>query len=254
MGSRQKLMLFRPTLGQGGADRVTVTLLEHFDRSQFAPSLALVRREGEWVSRVPEDVPIYALNAARVATCLPAMVQLVRREQPDVLFSTASGTNAIAVLARGLAGTRTRVVLSERNVLLHGKVTFKKKALKKALMRLKGMQYKQADQITAVSGGVRDDLIRRLGLPPEMISVVYNPVVTDELERCGDPVCVDGAGECVCVVVAVRGAAGGVDSGDGVRRAGNFDGLPFGTVGNYYAECGWGAGACGRCGTDGGGD
>ncbi len=157
---------------------MTVTLLEHLDRTRFRPALALVRMEGERLPELPEDVPVYALNARRVATCLPTLVRLLRRERPDILFSTASGTNAIAVMAARLAGTKTRVVVSERNVLLHGQVTLKKRAM----LRLKRLKYARADGITAVSEGVRADLVKRLGLAPERIAVVYNPIVTDDME------------------------------------------------------------------------
>lgn len=182
---RAKLLIVRPTLGYGGADRVTLTLLQAFDRDRFELGLALVRREGEYLEDVPRDVTIHSLEAARVATSLAPFVRLLRRERPAILFSTASGTNALAVLGRAFSRVPCRVVLSERNVLLHGRVTSKKELM----LELKRRLYTRADAITAVSEGVRDDLVKRLGLARERICVVGNPVVTEDLlELAQEPV------------------------------------------------------------------
>ena len=42
---RAKLYFFRPTLGQGGADRVAITLLREIDRSRFDITIVLMRKE-----------------------------------------------------------------------------------------------------------------------------------------------------------------------------------------------------------------
>jgi glycosyltransferase involved in cell wall biosynthesis len=105
------------------------------------------------------------------------LVGLLQRERPDILFSTSGGTKVVVVIAHFLAGSRSRLVLSERNVLMHGKATFKRRLL----TRVKGMLYGRADQVTAVSQGVKDDLVEQLGLPDEKVTVVYNPVVSDKI-------------------------------------------------------------------------
>jgi glycosyltransferase involved in cell wall biosynthesis len=172
-----KLMLLRPTLGQGGADRVTLTLLQHFDRRVFRPSLVLSSVAGEYVEDVPEDVAVHSLGGRRLWTAWIPLTRLLRREKPDILFSTSSGTNVIAVIAHFLAGSSGRLVLSERNVLMHGGATLKRRLL----TWMKQVLYGRADRVTAVSQGVKDDLVSRLGLAAEKVTVVYNPIVSDEM-------------------------------------------------------------------------
>jgi glycosyltransferase involved in cell wall biosynthesis len=48
---------------------------------------------------------------------------------------------------------------------------------------LKKLLYQQSDRITSVSQEVKNDIVARLCVPPELISVIYNPVVTDELQH-----------------------------------------------------------------------
>lgn len=171
------LYIVRPTLGTGGADRVTLNLLRHLPVDRFRPTLVLMQRRGELLSEVPVDVPIHVLGARSLWTAWLSLARLVRRDRPDILFSTSSGTNIIAVLAHLLAGRPGRLVLSERGGL-RTKLSWKKKVQR----WLKKVLYPHADRITTVSEGVRDELVARLRLPPESISVVLNPIVDARME------------------------------------------------------------------------
>ena len=172
-----KLFVLRPTLGQGGADRVTLTLLQQFDRRLFRPSLILSQVTGEYIDDLPEDVTVHSLGGKRLFTSWLPLTRLLRQQKPDILFSTSSGTNIIAVIAHMLSGRHGRLVLSERNVLAHGKKSLKRRLL----IGLKRLLYGRADQITAVSQGVKDDLVQQLGLEAEKITVVYNPIVNEQM-------------------------------------------------------------------------
>ncbi|HKE14452.1 MAG TPA: glycosyltransferase [Kofleriaceae bacterium] len=176
----KRVFFFRPTLDDGGADRVTLTLLQNLDRARFRPTLVLVRRRGALMAELPPDVPVVELGAARLATSGIALRRLLRAERPDVLFSTASVANIPAAAAHRAAGARGRLVLSERSTLYrgHGRLH----ARQSAMVALKRLTYRFADLVTAVSQGVADELARVLGLAAARIKVVYNPMVTDEVD------------------------------------------------------------------------
>lgn len=196
-----RVLLFRPTLGPGGADRVTVTLLRHLSRERFRPSLALLRAEGELLPELPPDVPVLSLDADRLCGARAPLARLLRDDPPDVLFSTAGGANPVAVLAARAAGFSGRVVLSERNGLMRDQPWAKRWALLLVKRRL----YRHADLVTAVSEGVRGDLLRRLRLPAERVRTVYNPVVTPELERlAAEPLTAEERGDGPLLLAAGR--------------------------------------------------
>lgn len=176
---RLHVLVVRPSLAQGGADRVTVTLLQSLSRERFRLSLALGRVEGPYVEDVPEDVLVHDLAASSLWTAWLPLRKLLLSERPDVLFSTCSGMNLPAAVASLASRGRHRLVLSERNVLVRDHPRLKKRTL----MLAKRLLYPRADRLTAVSKGVKDDLVQRLGLAPESIHVTYNPVVTPELEQ-----------------------------------------------------------------------
>ncbi|MFQ5527082.1 MAG: glycosyltransferase [Thermoanaerobaculia bacterium] len=174
----RSLVVVRPTLGPGGADRVTVTLLESLDRDRVSPSLVLFRREGPYLDDLPEDVPLETLGASSLWTAWWPLARYLARQQPDVLFSTCSGTNVTACLASILSGRRARLVLSERNVLMRDQPLVKKWLM----LFAKNLLYPVADRITVVSRGVANDLLDKLFLDSDKLEVVYNPIVGPDVE------------------------------------------------------------------------
>jgi len=174
---RLQLFIVRPTMGEGGADRVTLTLLRELPRSRFAPTLVLMRHEGVLLPEVPRDVQVCSLEARSLWTAWIALTRLVRAHRPEVLFSTSSGTNLIAAIAHRLSGRAGRLVLSERGAL-RSTLSWKKVLQR----RLKRTLYPSADLITSVSAGLKQEMVQDLGLPPESISVIYNPIVDARLE------------------------------------------------------------------------
>ncbi len=175
--SATRIVLFRPTLGDGGADRVTLTLLERLPRERYEPTLVLVRREGALVDRVPADVPVVELGRRRLALAVPALAHALRAQDPDVVLCTAGGANVIATLAHRLARSRARLVLSERNAVRRPGLAWRNRFE----IPLKRAVYPLADVVTAVSEGVARDLREILRLPPARVVTVGNPVVAPDL-------------------------------------------------------------------------
>lgn len=173
-----RLLVLRPTMGEGGADRVTLTLLERLDRARFAPTLVLMRAEGPWLGAVPPDVPVRNLGGGRLFTAWRPLARLLRREPPDVLLSTSGGANLAAALAHRVAGSRARLVLSERSSLERADRPAWKGA---ALLAGKRLLYRRADAVTAVSDGLRRELIARLRLDPARVVRIDNPLVGPDL-------------------------------------------------------------------------
>jgi glycosyltransferase involved in cell wall biosynthesis len=169
--------VFRPTLGSGGGDRVTAVLLRHFDRRRIDPSLVLFRSEGELVSELPADLDVITLGARSSWGAWMPAARLLQARKPDVVLSTSSATNVVATLAHLVAGSRSRLVISERNAVFHGEQTGRRRVI----VALKRCLYARADLVTCVSRGVAADLTRTLGVPQERLAVVYNPVVDESL-------------------------------------------------------------------------
>lgn len=174
----KRVLFFRPSMAEGGADRVTANVLRLLDRSRFAPSLALMRLEGPFLEVLPRDVEVHAVRAPRLALAAPSLALLLRKLKPDVLFSTSSTGNIVASMAHLAAGSQARLVMSERTPLFRAG---EKSAKNFAFALAKKASYRRADLVTAVAGGIAAQLVSGLGLPPALVRVVDNPMIDESL-------------------------------------------------------------------------
>ncbi len=178
----QRVMFFRPSMAEGGADRVTLTALRLLDRRRFAPSLALMRLEGPHLAEVPRDVKVHHVRAPRLALAAPGLSWVLGREQPDVLCSTSSTGNIVAAMAHAAARSRARLILSERTPLARDDGRGAVGQLRRdAFSWAKRKTYHRAELVTAVARGVAEQLVTELGLPEEKVRVLDNPVIDEQL-------------------------------------------------------------------------
>lgn len=178
MSKRLKILFVRPTLGYGGADRVTINLLQAFDREKFQCDLALMRAEGEFIDQLPSDVRLFDLKSSSLWPMWKPLKKLISESDYDVVYSTCGGASMPMMLAAWLSGYKGITVVSERNILFPPK---KGKAKRKLMIFIKTLLYKKANWVTAVSKGVAIECKDILGVPSSRIRVVHNPIVNKTL-------------------------------------------------------------------------
>lgn len=174
------IAIFIPTMVGGGAEMSMLRLANSLAGRKYHLDLVLSKAKGSNLPKVSKQVNIVDFNAPRVLLCLPALVRYLRREKPDVLFSNLDYANIIAVWARRIAGTKTRLVIYEHNTMSmtsHHARQWRQRLVPQFVKRF----YPWADDIICVSGGVAKDLSEVSGIPMQRIKVIYNPVVTPEL-------------------------------------------------------------------------
>src|SRR5690606_32507828 len=82
------ILFYLPNLRSGGAENVMVQLLVVFHQNGKEVGLLLGRREGELLSRIPSDIPIYELGAFRARNALLKLIRFCRRKQPEYIFTS----------------------------------------------------------------------------------------------------------------------------------------------------------------------
>ncbi|AFZ32836.1 glycosyl transferase group 1 [Gloeocapsa sp. PCC 7428] len=174
----QRISFFLPALYGGGAERVTINLLKGFVQRGVLCDLVLASAEGPYLDQVPPQVRIVNLNAGRVVKAILPLSNYLRREKPKALVSHLNHANVIAILAKKLVRTKTRLIVVEHNTLSADRSKLWRGKLVPPLMKL---FYPQADAVIGVSQGVVHDLETYLKLESGKISVIYNPVIDDVL-------------------------------------------------------------------------
>jgi glycosyltransferase involved in cell wall biosynthesis len=174
------LAIFVPSMRGGGAERAMLKLAVALARSGVSLDLVLANAVGEYLDDVPAEVRVVDLGASRTLASLPRLAAYLRRVRPGVLLSSLDYANVVATWARALSGTGLRHVLNEQNTLSQAaaNATNRRGGLVPMLAR---WTYPRAAAIAAVSRGVAEDLAGTVGIPPDRIVVIHNPVVTPDL-------------------------------------------------------------------------
>lgn len=182
-----KLTVFLTSLDGGGAERSMVNLMNGLVRQGIPVDLILVKREGPFVPLVDPQINMIDFGGKRLVASISDLANYLKRERPKALLSSLEDTNVIAIAAKHLARVTTKVVVNVQNTVSqefrYGSSL--KKRLAPLMVRL---FYPWSNAIVPVSQGVADDLIK-LGLSPQLIQVIHNPVVTPEIaQKVNEPV------------------------------------------------------------------
>lgn len=172
---KKKVMFFIYRLSYGGAARTIMNIVNHLDREKFEPILVTLDFTFDYEQYVKDDVTFIKLDTKRLRSAIIPLAKLIREQRPEILFSTIPNYNTIAILAKTLSRTKTKVIVREAAYLGGNR----KENIK---LRMYGYVYKAAQQVIALSNGVKENLISRYGVRRNKIKVIYNPVDIEYIE------------------------------------------------------------------------
>jgi glycosyltransferase involved in cell wall biosynthesis len=175
--SKPRIAFFLPTLAGGGAERVALNLLKGMLERDVLLDLVLADAEGPYLSQVPAGVRLINLGTGRVTKAIPALAKYLKETKPVGLLSHMNHANIAAIVAKGLAGSKTKLVVVEHDTLSASKSRLRRSKILPPVMKL---LYPRADTIVGVSQGVSVDLDTELGFTAGTVKTVYNPVIDPE--------------------------------------------------------------------------
>src|SRR5699024_11050034 len=109
------------------------------------------------------------LPVKRLRQGIVPLSKLIRDEKPDILFSTVPNYNTIAILAKLLSRTKTKLIVREA-AYLGGTMRENIK------LKMYGLLYRLSDRVIALSEGVKHNLTSRYHVNNDKIDVIYNPI------------------------------------------------------------------------------
>ena len=182
MGTQQTIAFLIPSLRGAGAERVVLNLSRAFAAKGYAVDLVVLKRKGAFADVDMQGIRIVDLASPRALVALPALIRYIQRERPATLISALPHMNILALMARSMAGTSTKIVITEHNPFssdFAGVNPLKRMVLVACIRIL----YPRADATIGVSKGVVNDIARVANIRVENMRVIYNPIVTPEIKE-----------------------------------------------------------------------
>lgn len=181
--ARTRVAFFLPDLAMGGAERVFLTLASALAQRGYAVELILARKHGLLLVEVDPLVTLINLNTYQPdeplwRLGLRTVFQLtrhLRKSPPHVLFSTLTGANITAIVARLLSRQTFRLCIREASTLANVK-----SKLRLYLMR---RLYPLADHMIVLTAHVQKQLSTSFKLTAGKMVVIGNPIDAEKINR-----------------------------------------------------------------------
>jgi glycosyltransferase involved in cell wall biosynthesis len=154
--------------------------LECFAEEGLALDVLAIRADSAHLGALPAGVRLIDLGVRHSGLAVLPLARYLRQHRPGAMLVAKDRAIRAAVLGRGLAGVRTRIVGrlgTNLSAALEGRSGLAR-WLRVAPMRL---FYPRVEHVVCVSQGVLEDTRALTGLPAERLSVIRNPVVTPRL-------------------------------------------------------------------------
>lgn len=178
-GSRTIVFVIN-SLTSGGAEHALVDMLGYLEDHlrSYTVHLVLLDVEEE-LNEAPPWVQKHVLDADfSFFWSVVSLTRLLKDLSPAVTLSFLNRSNCANVISSKIL--RYPCIISERTHPTSRFGTGLSAVLTKAIMRL---TYPHADQVIAVSEGVKEDLMTNFGVSQAKIRVIYNPIDTDRLHE-----------------------------------------------------------------------
>ena len=197
----KRIALAIPDLRGGGAERSTLGIARGLLACGYAVDLILFEDANAYPDETPQQARVFVLKPARaqrfrgwirrapgfgirraLLLCLRLInlignaqfiAAYIERERPDVFLPALGEAKVCGLLARFLVSPRPIVIPVMHSVVMNRSLPLR------ILYRL---LFPTADRIVAISEGVADSLVRKLGVPRENIETIYNPVARPEID------------------------------------------------------------------------
>jgi glycosyltransferase involved in cell wall biosynthesis len=196
MKKQKKLALFTAFSGRGGVERVNHNLLRGLSEYPLQVDLLAVTGKNGVLPEIPWDnVRVIRFRTRHSQLALLELASYLKLEKPDVMLVAKYRAIRMAVVARWLSGLKVPLVGQLHNKLsnpVSGNRAWQHRLhLAPARWLLPGV-----DKFICVSGGVAEDISRVVGISPQRIVTIANPVIapgdtTDALQAETHPWCRD---------------------------------------------------------------
>ena len=183
----KKLLTILPELSGGGAERAAVNFIRRLDKNSFGQTLVVFQEKTDLLALIPRHVRIIDLKTIKTSRSFFALFRVIRREKPDVIFTTHSRVAVLIGMMRPFLPDLRHVARMQNTPSLEKFY----KAYGSGRRRLYAMGFRKADLVVAQTEIMKQDAIELFGVGPDKIIVLPNPIdtgfISQSLEKTTSP-------------------------------------------------------------------
>ena len=175
---KKRVSILISNLKGGGAERVAVNLANNFVKSGYLIDMLVMSATGVFLTELLPEVRVVNLQVSRIRNILFPLVRYLRQQQPDGLIACVWPLTIVSILAVKLAGVSTRTVVSEHTTWSRSELLVRRFVGWQIRTSMRYL-FPKAAKVVTVSHGAASDLACFAHLNPNLIQVIYNPVVDE---------------------------------------------------------------------------
>jgi len=177
---RTKIIIFLSSFSGGGAERTVLNIIRKIDKEKFEVVLLTMKKDiksFDYSNFIPENISIIQTKAKRLRYALFDIVKVIKKEKPDILFTTLAPANKLLVLAEKISREKIPVIIREANT--------RSKVRKLSLFEKLTTKffYNKASKVISLSEGVKEDMVINFGVKRDRIKVIYNPIDIGQIDQ-----------------------------------------------------------------------
>jgi len=184
---KKTIAFFIPSLEGGGAEKNIINFFKNLNESEYNVSLILAEKQGDFLKFVPTWVKIFDLKTKSRAYFLIflKLIEYFKNESPDILVSAFPHFNIICLIAKQVAKSKTKIIITEHinlsSLSKNASSVFNSFISRFVLPFFVKSFYPKSDAIICVSNGVAEDLLK-IAKENLEITVINNPIDIEEIE------------------------------------------------------------------------
>ena len=173
ISQRLAILAILPDINGGGAQRVTINLLNNIAINGLRVGLISFVEFGTLKNFLSHTVEMYIVKASSLRWALPSLTRVLKDLRPEVIFSTFGYVNISILALKIILRLKIRVWIREANL---PSLSLQNSRFSYLLILAYKILYHRADLVICSSERMRNELIHKFGVPPRKIRFLANPV------------------------------------------------------------------------------
>jgi glycosyltransferase involved in cell wall biosynthesis len=170
--------IITPTLLCGGSENQVQLLCNNINTQQFLAQLIVINNSNAFYT-ISNNVPVINLNKPSALRAIVALLKLLRKQQPQIIYSTANHISLLLCIFKFLLPTTSKLICREGSMVSQNTKNAKYPILYKWLLK---KYYKKANAIVCLYQGMATDLQKNFNCTATQLHLIAPAVVTPNIK------------------------------------------------------------------------